>query len=135
MNPRPAFLPAIGRVLLASLFLVSGFGKLMAPTATKGYIVAAGLPLPELAYLLAVAVEVGLGLALVLGYRTRVVAALMAGFTVFTALAFHADFADGNQINNFLKNIAISGGLLYVAAYGAVDFSLDALLARRGKRG
>ncbi|MGV8942273.1 MAG: DoxX family protein [Lysobacter sp.] len=132
MNRQPSFVPAAARVLLASLFLVSGFGKLMAPAATTGYIASAGLPLPEVAYLIAVAVEVGLGLALLLGYRTRLVAALMAAFTVVTAIGFHADFADGNQMNHFLKNIAISGGLLYVAAYGATAFSLDALRARRG---
>ncbi len=131
-NPQSSFLPAIGRVLMATLFLVSGFGKVMAPAATKGYIASAGLPLPEIAYLGAVAVEVGLGLALLLGYRTRLVAALMAAFTVVTAIGFHADFADGNQMNHFLKNIAISGGLLYVAAYGATAFSLDALRTRRG---
>lgn len=132
-NPQVAFLPAIGRALMATLFLVSGIGKVLAPAATKGYIASAGLPLPEIAYLGAVAVEVGLGLGLLLGYRTRLVAALMAAFTVVTAFGFHADFADGNQMNHFLKNIAISGGLLYVAAYGATAFSLDALRSRPGK--
>lgn len=128
---QPSFVPAVARVLLASLFLVSGFGKLLAPATTKAYIVSAGLPLPDLAYLIAVAVEVGLGLALLLGYRTRVVAALMAAFTVATALAFHAHFADPNQMTHFLKNLSISGGLLQVAAYGAGGFALDALRLRR----
>lgn len=132
-NLQTSLLPAVGRVLMAALFLVSGFGKLMAPVATKGYIAAAGLPLPEVAYLVAVAVELGLGLGLLLGYRTRVVAGLMAAFTAVTAFGFHADFADGNQMNHFLKNLAISGGLIYVAAYGAGGFALDALRARRGK--
>jgi len=133
LNRRPSFVPAAARVLLALLFLVSGFGKLAAPAATKAYILSAGLPLPELAYLIAVAVEVGLGLALLLGYRTRVVAALMAAFTAATAFAFHADFADPNQMNHFLKNLAISGGLLQVAAYGAGGFALDALRSRRSQ--
>ena len=132
-NLQTSLLPAVGRVLMATLFLVSGFGKLMAPAATKGYIAAAGLPLPEVAYLIAVIVELGLGLALLLGYRTRVVAGLMAAFTAVTAFGFHADFADGNQMNHFLKNLAISGGLIYVAAYGAGGFALDALRAGRGK--
>ncbi|HEY8681877.1 MAG TPA: DoxX family protein [Rhodanobacter sp.] len=131
MNRQPSLVPAAARVLLASLFLISGFGKLVAPAATKAYIVSAGLPLPDLAYLIAVAVEVGLGLALLVGFRTRVVAALMAAFTVATAFAFHAHFADQNQMIHFLKNVAISGGLLQVAAYGAGGFALDALRLRR----
>ena len=131
MNRQLPFLAAAGRVLLASLFLVSGLGKLAAPAATKAYILSAGLPLPDIAYLMAVAVEVGLGLALLLGFRTRVVAALMAAFTVVAAFAFHSDFADSNQMNHLLKNLAISGGLLQVAAFGASSYALDALRARR----
>ncbi|MFC5526010.1 DoxX family protein [Rhodanobacter ginsengisoli] len=120
----------VGRVLLAGLFLVSGFGKLVAPAATKAYIVSAGLPVPDLAYLLAVVVEVGFGLALVLGYRTRAVAAIMAVFTLATAFAFHAHFGDQNQMIHFLKNVAIAGGLLQVVALGAGAYSLDGLRGR-----
>lgn len=133
MNLQSSFLPAAARLLLAPLFLVSGFGKLAAPAATKAYIVSAGLPLPDVAYLIAVLVEVGLGLALLVGFRTRLVAALMAAFTVATAFAFHADFADQGQMIHFLKNVAIAGGLLQVAAYGAGDFALDALRLRRAR--
>lgn len=131
MNLQTSFLPAAARVLLAILFLVSGFGKLAAPAATKAYIVSAGLPLPDVAYLIAVLVEVGLALALLLGYRTRIVAALMAAFVVATAIGFHAPWADPSQMTAFLKNLAITGGLLQVAAYGAGDFALDALRLRR----
>lgn len=131
INRSSSLVPTVGRVLLASLFLISGFGKLAAPAATKAYIVYAGLPAPDLAYLIAVLVEVGLGVALLLGYRTRLVAALMAAFTLVTAFAFHAHFGDQNQMIHFLKNIAITGGLLQVTAYGAGDFALDALRLRR----
>ena len=131
INRTSSLVPTVGRALLASLFLISGFGKLAAPAATKAYIVYAGLPLPDLAYLIAVFVEVGLGLALLLGYRTRLVAALMAAFTLVTAFAFHAHFGDANQMTHFLKNVAITGGLLQVAVYGAGDFALDALRLRR----
>ncbi len=120
-----------GRVLLAGLFLISGFGKLVAPAATKAYIVSAGLPVPDLAYLLAVVVEVGFGLALVLGYRTRAVATIMAVFTLATAFAFHAHFGDQNQMIHFLKNVAITGGLLQVVALGAGAYSLDGLRRRK----
>ena len=120
----------IGRIALASLFLISGFGKLAAPAATKAYIVSAGLPLPDLSYLAAVIVEVGFGIALVLGFKARPVAAVMALFSLATALAFHTDFADQSQFINFLKNVSIAGGLLQVIAFGAGAWSLDAL--RRG---
>ena len=132
MNTRN--LPAvafIGRLLLASLFLISGIGKLAAPAATKAYIVSAGLPLPDLAYIGAVIVEVGFGLAFLLGYRSRVVATVMALFTLAAAFAFHAHFGDANQQIHFLKNFAIAGGLLQIAALGAGQWSLDAYRARR----
>ena len=132
MNTRN--LPAvafIGRLLLASLFLISGIGKLAAPAATKAYIVSAGLPLPDLAYIGAVIVEVGFGLAFLLGYRSRVVATVMALFTLAAAFAFHAHFGDANQQVHFLKNLAIAGGLLQIAALGAGEWSLDAYRARR----
>lgn len=131
IDRQQSLVPATARVLLASLFLISGFGKVVAPAATKAYIVYAGLPFPDLAYLIAVTVEVGLGLALLLGYRTRVVAALMAAFTLATAFAFHHQFGDPNQMTHFLKNLAITGGLLQVAAYGGGAFALDALRLRR----
>lgn len=121
---------AAGRVLLASLFLISGIGKLMAPAATKAYIASAGVPVPELAYLLALGVELGLATVLIAGYRTRLVALLMALFTLATALFFHTHFGDQNQMIHFLKNVAITGGLLQLAAYGAGSLSADAMLAR-----
>lgn len=121
---------AAGRVLLASLFLVSGAGKLAAPAATRAYIAAAGIPVPDVAYLLALSVELGLATVLIAGFRTRLAALLMALFTLATALLFHAHFGDQNQMVHFLKNIAIAGGLLQVAASGAGSLSADAMLVR-----
>jgi putative oxidoreductase len=121
---------AAGRLLLASLFLISGTGKLLAPAATKAYIASAGILMPDLAYLIALVVELGLATLLVAGYRTRLVAVLMAAFTLATALFFHAQFGDQNQMIHFLKNVAITGGLLQVAAYGAGSLSADAMLMR-----
>src|SRR5258708_740692 len=113
--------PALaGRILIALPFLLSGVGKIAAPAMTQGYIAAVGLPLPAVAYAIAVAVEVGGSLLLLLGYRTRAIAAAMAVFTLATALGFHTNFADQNQM--------IMGGLLQVAAFGAGRFSLDARL-------
>lgn len=116
---------AIGRLLLASLFIISGFSKVLAPEATQGYIASVGLPAPMLAYLAAIVIELGGGILLVVGYRARVVSLLLAAFTVVTALFFHRHFGDQNQMMHFLKNIAIAGGLLQIAAFGAGSLSLD----------
>lgn len=126
-----AYAASAGRVLIASLFLLSGISKLGAPAATIGYIAAAGLPLPTLAYAAAVFVEVGLAAALLLGYQTRLVAAAMAVFTLATAFGFHSNFADQNQFIHFFKNVAISGGLLQVLAFGAGTLSVDGWRAGR----
>lgn len=125
-NPITAYTAAVGRLLLATLFLISGFSKLAAPAGTIGYIASAGLPLPELAYAGAVFVEVVLAAALIIGYRVRAVAALMAGFTLVTAFAFHFNLGDQNQFIHFFKNLSIVGGLLQVAAFGGGALSLDA---------
>ncbi|MER2197270.1 DoxX family protein [Methylobacterium brachiatum] len=125
-----ALLPVTGRVLMSALFLVSGIGKLAAPAATLATIRAAGLPLPEVSFAAAALVEVLGGLLLIAGYRTRLVALALAGFAVATALTFHTALADPNQMFHFLKNLAVAGGLLQVAAFGAGPVSLD---ARRGR--
>jgi putative oxidoreductase len=122
--PSP-YLAALGRVLIAAIFLISGVGKLAAPHATHDYIVAAGLPAPALAYFLAVLIETVGGVFLAFGYRTRLVALVLALFTLATALGFHAHFSDPNQMNHFLKNIAIAGGLFQIVAFGAGSASLD----------
>jgi putative oxidoreductase len=116
----------IGRILLSAIFILSGFSKLAAPAMMIGYISSVGLPLPQLALAAAIIVEIGGGLALIAGYRTRTVAAVLALFSVFTALAFHSALGDQNQFIHFFKNIAMAGGLLQVVAFGAGRFSLDA---------
>ena len=118
-----------GRVLLAAIFVFSGAGKAADPASTIGYISSVALPFPALAFGGAVALELGGGLALLLGYRTRIVATALALFSILTALTFHSNLADQNQMIHFFKNFAMAGGLLQVAAFGAGRFSLD---ARRG---
>lgn len=122
----------LGRALISIPFFLSGIGKIATPAVTQGYIAAAGLPLPWVGYAIAVAVEVGGGLLLLLGMRTRLTAVALAIFTVATALAFHTDFADQNQMIHFLKNLMITGGLLQVAAFGAGKFSVDARWGANG---
>jgi putative oxidoreductase len=124
------YVGAFGRLLIAALFLISGVGKIAAPALTQGYIASAGLPFPLLAYLVAIVIEVGGGILLILGYQSRIVASVMAVFTVAAALGFHRDFADQNAMAHFLKNLSITGGLLQIVALGAGRFSIDGRRAR-----
>ncbi len=122
-----SYLPFAGRLLIGLPFAMSGLNKLGAYGATTQMIGAVGLPLPTLAFAVAVAVELGGGLLLVAGLRTRLVAVVLALFTLAAAVSFHANFADQNQMFHFLKNVMIVGGLLQIAAFGAGALSLDAL--------
>ncbi|HEY1990852.1 MAG TPA: DoxX family protein [Gammaproteobacteria bacterium] len=128
MNHLSKYAELGGRVFLAALFLLSGLGKLGAYTATAGYMTAMGVPgwlLP-----LVIATEIGGGLAIALGWKTRIAAFLLAGFTLISALIFHAHFADQNQMINFWKNVAIAGGFLQLVVHGAGPLSLDQRFGR-----
>lgn len=127
----PSSVPFIGRVLLASIFLISGFGKIAAPAMTIGYIGSLGLPFPELGFALAVIIEIGGGLLLVFGRHTRTAALALAAFSIATGVIFHNAIGDQNQMIHLLKNLALAGGLLQVAAFGAGAFSLDARLTSK----
>jgi len=119
------------RVLMAILFLVAGIGKIGGFAGTAGYIASKGLPMPQLGAVIAIVVELGGALALIAGYQTRLVAIVMAVFTLATALLFHNFWALPpeqvyvNQIM-FMKNLSITGGLLMMVAFGAGALSLDA---------
>ena len=117
-----------GRILLMSLFLLSGLGKIGAYAATAGYMASAGVPGALLP--LVIAVEVLGSIAIILGWRTRVFSLLLAGFTLATAVLFHNNWADQMQMVMFLKNLSIAGGFLMLAANGAAAFSLDARNAK-----
>ena len=122
----------VGRLMIGLPFAMSGFGKLAAYGATTAYIAAAGLPVPPLAYAIAVLVELGGGLLLIAGYQARSVALALAVFSLAAAVAFHNNFADQNQMIHFLKNVMMAGGLLQIVAFGAGAISLDARLVRSG---
>ena len=120
----------VGRILVAYLFIPAGFGKLMGFAGTVGYITSAGLPLPQVGAAIAILVELGLGIALLLGFKTRIVSIVMALFTIAAALFFHKywsapDAMKMAQTINFNKNIAIAGGLLAFAAFGPGRLSID----------
>ena len=128
-NVNPGVVPFVGRILVAAIFILSGLSKIGAPAATQGYIAAMGLPAPLLAYVGAIVVELGGGLLLLAGYRTRLVAAALAVFSIVTAFVFHHALADQNQMIHFLKNFAMAGGLLQFVAYGAGRISVDGRIA------
>ena len=126
MQPSNRYLPLLGRILIGAPFLLSGLGKLASYTATVGFIGSVGLPLPQLGYVIAILVELGGGTLLLLGYRARFIASVLAAFALATAIFFHHNFADQNQMIHFLKNIMILGGLLQIVYFGAGPLSVDA---------
>lgn len=111
------------RILLAVIFVVAGFGKLADPAGTAGYMSSMGVP----GFLVwpTIILELGGGILIAIGYQTRIVALLLAGFTVLAGLIFHNQFADQNQMIHFMKNLAIAGGFLSLVVNGAGGWSLD----------
>ena len=125
----------IGRLLLAYFFIPSGIGKIGGFAGTVGYISSKGLPMPELGAVLAIVVEVGVAAMLLVGFQTRWAALILSVFTLAAGLLFHNYWgvpADQAMMQTLLfnKNLAIAGGLLAFAAFGAGAFSLD---AKRGR--
>jgi putative oxidoreductase len=116
----------LGRLLISAILLISGIQKVRTPAWIINYIASVGLPFAPLGLVIGIAVELVGGPALLLGYQTRLVAAVLVAYCVATAAFFHRDFRDLNQLMNFFKNIAIAGGLLEIIAFGAGSFSLDA---------
>jgi len=123
--------PLVGRLMIAAIFVGSGFRKITGFDGTVGYIASKGLPLPQLAAIAAIIVELGGGILLILGWKTRWAAAAMCIFTVVAALIFHnfwavpAEHAQ-NQMIHFMKNICMAGGLLYVVVFGSGPLAVDA---------
>jgi putative oxidoreductase len=121
----------IGRCLMAVLLLVSGFGKVVSPAATIAWIASTGLPMPTVAYVVFILIELGGGLLLILGWQIRPVGVVLSVYAIGTAFFFHRNVADQNMLFHFLKNIAVTGGLFQLMAFGAGNFSLDARRARK----
>ena len=120
------YLPFAGRLLIGAAFAMSGLSKLAAYDATINLIISSKLPLPApLAYAGAVVVEVGCGTLMIAGYQARAAASILAMFCVATAVFFHTNFADPDQIFHFIKNVVMTGGLLQIAAFGAGALSID----------
>ncbi|MBI5907999.1 MAG: DoxX family protein [Polaromonas sp.] len=120
----------LGRVLMALLFVPFGFSKIAGFAGTVGYIASKGIPLPEVCAAIAIVVELGLGLLLLVGWQTRWAALGMAFFTLVITVIFHNYWGVPPeqvmlQQQNFFKNIAIVGGLLTVVAWGPGAWSID----------
>lgn len=118
-----------GRLLLASLFILAGFGKFQDLAGTDAYIQSVGMPaglgLPAAIF------EVGAGLAIALGVMTRFFSLLLAGFCLLTAVLFHNKFNDQIQMVMFLKNVALAGGFLCLFAQSHQSWSYDSMRQRR----
>jgi putative oxidoreductase len=127
------YLPFVGRLFIGLPFMVSGLSKVANHAGTIALIQSSKLPLPpDLAYGGAIAVEVGCGLLIVFGYQARIAAGIFALFCLTTAVCFHTDFANPDQIFHFIKNLVMTGGLLQVVTYGAGALSIDNWLSKRG---
>ena len=129
MNQIQSIAAPAGRILIALMFVTSGFSKISGYAATQGYMEAMGVPGALLP--LVIAVELLGGLAVMLGWHTRIAAFLLAGFSLLSALLFHANFGDQMQMIMFMKNISIAGGFLMIVALGGGAYALDNRLNKK----
>lgn len=123
MNQLQAFSALLGRLFLAMIFIQSGLSKMSDYAATQGYMDAMAVSSALLP--LVIALEVVGGIAIVIGFKARLVALAMAGFSLLSALLFHTNFSDQTQTIMLMKNIAIAGGFLMIVAHGAGAYALD----------
>ena len=118
-----------GRILLAAMFIIAGFGKITGYAGTAAYMASKGLPGALLP--LVILLELGGGVAIVVGFQTRLVAIAIAIFCVVAGVIFHFEPGNQAQMINFMKNISIAGGFLVLAQVGAPWFSIDAMRKKR----
>jgi|SRR6516164_5382312 len=116
----------IGRLFLSSMFLLFGYAKITGFAGTVGYMGSLGLPAPALFTALAIIIEIGGGLLVLVGYQTRLVALGLAIYVLVSSFIAHLHFGDPNEFQHFMKNMAIVGGSLAFAAFGGGAYSLDA---------
>ena len=116
----------IGRILLSALFLIEGIGKISMQEDVIMYMADYGVP--EILFIPAIILEILFPLLLIVGYKTKLAALVMALFTFAVAIIFHTDFSEGMQMIFFLKDLAIAGGFLMIFVYGANKISLDHFL-------
>jgi putative oxidoreductase len=139
-TPASNLMSFVSRALFALLFIPSGIDKITGFSGTVKYIISAGVPFPEAAAVIAILVEVGLGILLLIGYQTRWVALGMFAFVVVLPFIFHAYWSvPAAQVMMqkmiFYKDLAIAGGLLGFATWGAGGWSVDGMRSRAPERG
>ncbi len=117
--------PLVARIFLALLFIMAGIGKLTGAEAMAGYFGALGIPMPGISVYLVGLFEVVGGIAIVVGYQTRIVALLLAAFSIASAVLAHTNFADQTQMIMFMKNLGLAGGFLLLWVHGAGGMSID----------
>ena len=115
----------LSRVLMAAIFIQSGYGKAMHPSATTAMLAHYNLPLPGVGYAVSLLVEIGAGVAFLLGWKGQAAALVLAVWCVATAFVAHYHPGDTGQMIHFAKNMCMAGGFLQVFAYGAGRFSVD----------
>lgn len=115
----------LGRVFLAAIFIMAGFGKLSDIAGTAGYFASMNLPVPNITAVVVAVVELLGGIAVLVGFKTRIAAWLLAIFCVASAFVAHMNWADMGQLINFQKNISMAGGFLVLAAFGPGALSID----------
>ena len=116
-------LDLIGRIFISALFLISAFNKIFNLDGSIGWM--EGFGVPGFLIFPAIAVEIILPVLVIVGYRARLAAGLLAVFCLMTAFLFHFDFADQSQLVSFLKNIGLAGGFLFIVANGTKDWAVD----------
>jgi len=124
------FATLIARVIMSAPFIWTGYTKLVAAAGTQAYFGKLGLPVPVLAWSVAVAVELLGGLALFLGIQARVTGIILAVWCIATAIVAHSNFSDPNMVIHFMKNVIMAGGFLYVAVFGAGAYTIGQIIGR-----
>lgn len=114
-----------GRILMAAIFIHGGYQKAMAPAATMAMFAKLGLPLPGAAYALTLAVEIGVGVVFLIGFRARTTALILAAWCIATAMVAHYHPENREQMIHFMKNVCMAGGFLQIVAFGAGRLSVD----------
>ena len=120
----------IARVIMSVPFIWTGYAKLMTAAGTQAYFAKLGLPVPVLAWSVAVAVEVLGGLAILLGIQVRVAGIVLAAWCIATAIVAHSNFSDPNMVIHFMKNVIMAGGFLYVAVFGAGAYTIGQIIGK-----
>jgi putative oxidoreductase len=114
-----------GRVLMSAIFIQAGINKALAPAATMGYFGKIGVPMPGAAYALTLAVEIGVGILFLVGFKARLTALILAAWCIATAFVAHYHPGDAGQMVHFMKNVCMAGGFLQIVAFGAGRLSAD----------